>query len=56
MLKNRSTKTDSAVAEIIGYSLVCAMVVVTVTSFIAVYVPYSSNNNLSNYQTDSIYV
>ena len=54
MLKNRSRKRDGAVAEIIGYILVFAMVVVTVTSFIVVYVPYSSNNNLSNYQTDSI--
>jgi DNA-binding beta-propeller fold protein YncE len=54
MLKNKTRIQDAAVAEIIGYILVFAMVVVIVTSFIAVYVPYSSNNNLSNYEGSSI--
>ncbi len=47
-------KKDNAVAEIIGYILVFALVVVTVTSFIVVYVPASSNSNLYNYESNSL--
>ncbi len=50
----RSDQKDEAVAEIIGYILVFAMVVVTVSSFVIVYVPYSSNTNLANYQSQAL--
>ncbi|MFG1460267.1 MAG: hypothetical protein AAE987_02670 [Thermoplasmataceae archaeon] len=51
---NDRKKKDNAVAEIIGYILVFALVVVTVTSFIVVYVPASSNSNLYNYESNSL--
>jgi DNA-binding beta-propeller fold protein YncE len=51
---NFRRKEDNAVAEIIGYILVFALVVVTVTSFIVVYVPASSNSNLYNYESNSL--
>ncbi len=45
---------DKAVSEIVGYVLIFSMVTVMLSTVVLVYVPYSSNTNLNNYESQAL--